>query len=245
MQRVLPVRVPWDDLADVVIAAEVPAVKEHPDYAAAKSGDADAAVRLVDATLGPDAVDRVRAWSTKVAPCLLPVHALEETGVNAIPLALAKELGRRLGWPVSTAVVQVNVVGHTGANGFARLARQAVFDGKVEPGVDHVLVDDFIGQGGTLANLRGHVVSRGGLVRGAIVLTGKVHSSKVALSHGTLAELRRKHGQDLERWWQERFGHAFDGLTESEARYLTRTEDAERVRDRLAEAEREGNRHQD
>jgi len=32
------------------------------------------------------------------------------------------------------------------------------------------------------------------------------------------SELRNKHGNDIERWWQERFGHTFDGLTQSEAR---------------------------
>jgi hypothetical protein len=162
MQRAHPVRTPWDDPLHVAIIAPVLEVKNHPDYAAAKAGDADAAVRLVAATLDQNVVDLVRSWSPVAAPVLLPVHALEETGVNAIPLALAEELGRRLGWPVSTSVIQVNVVGHTGATGYARLARQALFDGDVLPDADHVLVDDFIAQGGTLANLRGHVLEAGG-----------------------------------------------------------------------------------
>ncbi len=242
MLRVHPLRAPWDHLPDVVIVAPIPDVKGHPDYAAAKAGDAAAAVRLVSDTLDSSAVDRVRSWAIGGPPVLLPVHALEETGVNAIPLALAEDLGRRLGWPVSTSVVQVNVVGHTGASGYARLARQALFDGDVQSGVEHVLVDDFIGQGGTLANLRGHVTARGGRVVGAVVLTGKLHSAKLALSLETLADLRRKHGPELEGWWQDRFGHAFDGLTESEGRYLTRSEDAQRIRGHLAEAEREGDR---
>lgn len=44
---------------------------------------------------------------------------------------------------------------HTGANGFGRLARQPFFEGVVTAGQDYVLVDDFVGMGGTLANLRG------------------------------------------------------------------------------------------
>ncbi len=245
MKRVHPVRAPWDDVPDVVIVAPIPEVKGHPDYDASKAGDADAAVRLVSDTLAPRAVDTVRAWATSDPPILLPVHALEDTGVNAIPLALAEEIGRLLGWLVSTSVVQMNVVGHTGASGYARLARQALFDGDVQSGVDHVLVDDFIGQGGTLANLRGHVLAGGGRVVGAITLTGKLHSAKLVLSNATLADLRRKHGPELEGWWQDRFGHAFDCLTESEGRYLTRSEDAQRIRDQLAEAERQGDRGAD
>ncbi len=165
---------------------------------------------------------------------LVPVHAFESTGVNAIPLVLAEELGRRLQLAVAKSIVQINLVGHTGASGFARLARQAVFDGEVEERRNHVLVDDFVGQGGTLANLRGHVLRQGAVVVGATVLTGKLHSTQLVLSASTLDELRRKHGPELERWWRDRFGHGFDGLTESEGGTLVRTPDADRIRDRIA-----------
>ena len=57
-----------------------------------------------------------------------------------------------------------------------------------------------------------------------------------------LHELRAKHGQEFESWWFERFAHTFDALTESEARYLARTETADIVRDRIAAAEQAGNR---
>lgn len=178
-------------------------------------------------------------------PTLLSVHAVEGMGVNAIPEALADVLSTRLGLPVENTVVQTNVVGHTGASGFARLARQATFDGDIRAGVDYLLVDDFIGQGGTLANLRGFVESRGGVVMGAVVLTGKAHSARLALSEEQLEALRRKHGHELEAWWKARFGHAFDCLTESEARYLHRTSTADAVRDRLAAEEQAGDRGAD
>jgi len=54
--------------------------------------------------------------------------------------------------------------------------------------------------------------------------------------------MRDKHGNELEDWWKEKFGHAFDCLTQSEARYLLRTENADRVRDKIVEAEQKGNR---
>ena len=54
-----------------------------------------------------------------------------------------------------TAAVQTSVAGHTGAGGYGRLARQAAFGGTFERGREYMMVDDFIGQGGTPVNLRG------------------------------------------------------------------------------------------
>lgn len=130
-------------------------------------------------------------------------------------------------------MLQTNVVSHTGADGFSRLARQAEFDGDIQPGREYVLVDDFVGMGGTLANMKGYVESRGGKVVAAVSLTGKPHSAKLALTGQRLNELRSKHGTELENWWVERFAHSFDALTESEARYLARTETADTVRNRI------------
>jgi len=71
----------------------------------------------------------------------------------------------------------------------------------------------------------------------ATVLTGKQYSAKIALNRTTLQEVRNKHGKELENWWQERFGHTFDSLTQSEARYLLKTENADRIRNKIATAE--------
>jgi hypothetical protein len=143
---------------------------------------------------------------------------------------------------VDTSVVQVNVVSHTGAKGFWRLAMQAEFEGTVAPGREYVLVDDFVGMGGTLANLKGHIESNGGKVLAAVSLTGKPHSARLPPSPERLQELRCKHGTELENWWIEHFAHGFDALTESEARYLARTETVDTIRNRIAEAEQAGNR---
>jgi hypothetical protein len=112
------------------------------------------------------------------------------------------------------------------------MARQAVFEGSVTPGTNYLIVDDFVGQGGTIANLRGHILSQGGKVVGATVLTGKPFSAKLAVSRSQLDELRRKHGQ-IEGWWQGRFGFDFECLTASEARYLINTETSQRIQERI------------
>ena len=95
-----------------------------------------------------------------------------------------------------------------------------------------------IGQGGTLANLRGFVESRGAKVIGATALTGKGYSAKLSLSEETLRGLKGKHGTELEQWWVAAFGYGFERLTESEARYLTRADDAHSISARIVAATR-------
>ena len=60
-----------------------------------------------------------------------------------------------------------------GRNGYGRLARQARFRGRVRKKRSYVMVDDFVGQGGTLANLRGWIECQDARVVGAVALTGK------------------------------------------------------------------------
>lgn len=166
-------------------------------------------------------------------PILLPVVAEEAQGTNAIPLVLAQLIGAALGWPIETRIIQANVVGRTRKDGYYRLAFQPLFEGAADPDRDYVLVDDFIGQGATLANLRGHVLAAGGRVPCVTSLTGKPVSATLALRQATLAELRQTHGDDLENWWRQVFGFGFEHLTESEARYLIPRSDADRVREEV------------
>jgi hypothetical protein len=235
-----PPRSPWGDFPDVLIHAAESVVKQHPAYRQAKSGDSAAASALVQTACSVPKADELAAMFLGQAPTLVSAHAFEREGVNAIPEVFAEFLAILLGWPVDSGIVQTNVVAHTGADGFSRLARQPTFTGIVQPGLCYVLVDDFVGMGGTLANLRGYIESEGGWVLAAVALTGKPHSARLRPSGERLVELRSKHGNELEHWWRERFGHAFDALTESEARYLCRTPDADTIRNRIAAAEQAG-----
>ena len=235
-----PPRTAWGAFPDVVIHATESAVKQHPAYKAAKSGDDDAAADLVLDTFSLEKTHALEELVGVRTPTLVSAHAVERQGINAIPEVFAELLGKVLGWPVDTGIVQVNVVGHTSAKGFWRMARQAEFQGPVEAGCEYVLVDDFVGMGGTLANLKGHIESNGGRVVAAVTLTGKPYSAKLTPLPQTLQALREKHGTELENWWIGHFAHTFDALTESEARYLTRTETADTIRDRIAEAEQTG-----
>ena len=239
-----PPRAPWRDFPDALVLAPERATLSHPEYAAAKSGGAVAAAELTYALLDDARLEEIRGFLGEMNDrfMLVSVQACERDGYNAIPAALGRQLSEHLGVPFDTKIVQTNIVWHTGADGYGRLARQAAFDGEVTPGCKYILVDDFIGQGGTLANLRGWVETHGGTVICAVGLTGKTYSAKLSPTREQLHELRATHGTEFEHWWREQFGHAFNCLTQSEARYLARSPDADTIRNRLAAAMRGGDR---
>ena len=238
-----PPRVPWARFLDVVLLAGERSLKRHPKYWRAKAGDIVAATNLVEELVDEKGIAAVRDLIITVSRSGLPVvvsaHAYEQQGVNAIPTALAELLSENLRLPFETTVVQTNIVSHTGANGYGRLARQAHFAGEVQGYCEYLMVDDFVGQGGTMANLRGWIEVQKGEVVGAVALSGKSYSAKLRPSEEQLHELRQRHGEELEEWWREHFGHSFDCLTQSEARYLARSPDARTIRNRLA-AEEQG-----
>ncbi len=242
-ERKQPPRVEWRDFPNAVLLAPETETKRHPNYAAAKSGDVSSAALLVRSMVSESSVESVRSLIEKVSgwqATLVSAHAYEREGFNAIPAALMELLSEKFGLPFNNAVVQTNVVGHTGADGYGRLSRQAAFGGGISKGQRYLIVDDFIGQGGTLANLRGWVEKGGGTVIGAIALTGKPYSAILQPSEEQIHDLREKHGREFEKWWREHFGHSFDCLTQSEARYLAHSPDADTIRNRLASAVREG-----
>lgn len=135
-----PVRVPWNHFPDVVIHSPEAEVKGHASYASAKSGDARAAMQLVQDQISSQAIE-----------------------------AISK------------------------------------------------------------------------LIAGTTVLTGKPFSAKINLTEQRLNSLLEKYA-DLEIWWKDHFGYGFDCLTESEARYLERSPDADTIRNKVTAAEQEGNR---
>ena len=231
-----PARTDWHEFPSVLIHAAETVVKKHASYPAAKSGDIIAARRLVEDALNEKIVDALAAIVARASALLASVHAYEAEGINRIPAVLAEVLAERLGLRAEENIVQTNRTGHTGASGYHRLAFPALFDGDVERGRAYLLVDDFVGQGGTIANLKGFIESRGGRAIGCTTLTGKLWSAKLTPSDETLVALRAKHGGEFEIWWKAAFGYGFDFLTESEARYLARADGIERIRGRLLAA---------
>lgn len=231
-------RAPWpDDFPSVVIHTEVTTRDAVPEYKAAKSGDADAALTLAILLASNQAIARLREVVGSGQITLVPVVADETTGFNAIPDALAQVIGRELNAPIASGgIVQTNKVGHTRAPSFQRLVTPAQFDGPVEPGTRYLLVDDHVGLGGTLANLRGYIEARGGEVIAMTTLTESRNARTISLQPPTRTMLWDKHGQALDDLWRAQFGYGIDCLTEVEAQNLCRQPTVAAIEDFLAKA---------
>jgi hypothetical protein len=234
----LPTRLSWPpDFPDVVVHTDVRSRDTYEGYSAAKAGDAEAALVLAVGLIKDAAVATLRQAIGASHALLLPVIADETLGFNAIPDAMAQVLSCELGLPVVTGeIVQTNKVGHTRARTFQRLVTPAAFDGPAQADADYVLVDDHVGLGGTLANLRGYVEARGGRVIAMTTLTESRDARRISLRPETLAMLRERHGEALDAFWKAQFGYGIDCLTEVEAQNLCRQQSVAAIEDFLAQA---------
>lgn len=232
----------WDkDFPDTVLHGRLGDATSHKDYVAAKGGDDAAARRLVADVMTRESVNELRQLLADRKAILAAVHAEEAVSRNAIPQAMADVMGKILGLEVDPHLLQSAKVGRTAQDGFGRLTNQPSFDGPVRTDLPYMLLDDTLTQGGTLANLKGYIEDHGGKVIGTSALTGKKYSAKIALAADTLRKLRDHfEGTDLENWWNEQHGYGFDRLTESEANYLLRAADADKIRDRVLTARQDG-----
>ncbi len=153
---------PWPpDFPKLFAHTTVSNITGHPDFKAAKAGDSAAAKRLVDALVKPE---RLKALAERYPNAIVvPVAELEPTGKNQIPWALGSALAKA-GLPMSDKIVSRSTVSRRLMSAVDRLLGRKVFDGEVVRGKDYILVDDVVTQGGTLDELRTHIVNNGGNV---------------------------------------------------------------------------------
>lgn len=217
-----------------MIGGNLASLSSHPDYAAAKSGDIAAAVRVAQAIVTDDLVAHVRAKIGSRHPIIVPVVSEESAGRNKIPRAAAEVLALRLGLETATNISQDNAPRRTALRGLDRIFATPIFGGPVDNGQDYLILDDTLTQGATFAALESHISANGGRVIAAVALTGKAYSAKMRLTDETLSALREKHGT-LESDLHAATGYGFDSFTESGARYLTNFKPADSIRDRILE----------
>ena len=107
-------------------------LKSHRSYKAAKSGNMNAAVRLVTDL----AFQFLKDSCEKIPPgaCFVAPHAREATGNNAIPQVLATAAATLSNGTTDLDIVQIHQVFHTGADPMERLANRPEFEGLVTPG---------------------------------------------------------------------------------------------------------------
>jgi len=217
------------DFPDAIVANPLGEASSSPDHDKAKAGDPVSGMRLALKLVTPDLVSQLRSVEN---PVVLGVVSVEATGRNKLPDAAAALIAKALGGQKGDGVVQSTSPRRTQMDGLDRGFNRPSFSGEIEDGRNYILVDDTITQGGTLVSFAQYVEGQGGKVAALVSLTGKQYSRIIKPSEKTLAKLREIHG-DLENEFHQATGYGFDGLTESEARYLANFKPAQSVRDRI------------
>ena len=233
-------RAPWGDFPPVIRNGDLHSSKKESEYQAAKAGNMLAAINLVERLLTDDTVEKIRRRIMDSKPLVLPVLAVETSGNNKIPLAMAEVLAKRLNLEVESNIVQSERVGRTGTNANHRLAFNPSFEGEVKTGQAYLIIDDTLLMGGTIASLRGYIENRGGRVVGASVMDAQEGAVDIAVKPKMLAAIENKHGPSMNQFWQENFGYGIDKLTQSEAGHLRRAASVDEIRDRLVKTRHEG-----
>jgi hypothetical protein len=221
--------------ADLIIASYYKSVKVagHPDFKAAKAGDVAAAARLVVDLVKPETVDRVRD-QVKDAIFVAP-HAIEKTGYNQIPNALANYYAVLTDGTVDDLIIQSSKAYHTGAGAMERLISRVTFEGEIEKGRQYVLVDDVTTMGGTLAELNNFIYQGGGEVGGIVTLTNASRAHNLVPQKNLIQEIERRYGNEC----RQLFGIEPKALTAAEAGYIISFRNAESLRKRALKAEQE------
>ena len=210
-------------------------IKAHPSYTAAKSGDIQAAGKLLRDLAFQFIVDTGRKFARDVI--FVAPHAMEATGENALPQALAECMAVITGGRSDKSIVQQERVYHTGADPMERLISRPHFDGSVVSGAKYALVDDVSTMGTTIAELAHFIAHHGGVVVGSVLLVNASRAEKLAPSKKTVTELERRHHNGIE----EIFGIRPSALTADEASYLVGFRTTDDIRNRVAAARQKTN----
>ncbi len=227
---------PWPSSFPKLFAhTTVSKVKEHPNFAAAKRGDVDAAQRLV-ASLAK--TDRLQLLAKEYPDAIVVgVMEIEPQGNNQIPNALAAEISRH-GLKVDQDIVSVSKVSHKDKDAVERLLARKEFEGAVIKGAQYIIADDVVTQGGTIHELRHYIENNGGHVVSVTSLAFSAGSNIIAIKQETISSIQHKFNREqLERILRdENIAGTIEALTESEGRTILKFGTLDAFRNRIVEA---------
>jgi len=219
----MPERSSWSDkTARVVPHSTIEKLKSHPDYQAGQGRRPVAGLRVARDLMKPEKIEELQKTLAKEKQVIIiaPVRMREGGLDNAIPPLMAEVISNQTGWQVDTSIIQINDVGHTDKGAIDRLFAQAEFEGEVIPGATYVILDDVVTTGGTLANLKGFIESKGGKVKAIQTIGAAQFATNLKIMPATLKKLRETYGQNLRETLEFVYGGPIHekNLTESEAR---------------------------
>jgi hypothetical protein len=216
----------------------------HPHFEAAKKmGDRSAARILVT-----DLIDRNAVWAfgRRHSNARLIVVG-RNLDCNQVPCAFAETVAEITGLPLDMGCVKKsNQAKHTGKSSMWRLLDRPKLEGWARTGASYILLDDVITQGGSVSELRQHLMRQGCRVVGIATLA---HTRSVNFSDGIHVAQKPETRMSLTDKFNERelydvlmdadvYEGNFSALTESEARLLLYYKNIESLKQAVDEERR-------
>ena len=162
----------WGDVFPAVVNHTSSGIaRKHPDFHAAKHGDYDAALRLVDAFVKDSKIADIAQRYPHAH--VVYNHKMQGGDINMIPAAYAAKFSA-IGMTVDHDIIAVTDVSHTNATDLSRISKRMRFEGEVRKDTDYIILDDFITSGAELRDLRDYIQSQGGNV---VLMTTFGHGS--------------------------------------------------------------------
>lgn len=232
----------WDkDFPPVAVQTNINTLmqKDAEAFKAAKAGDIDAAVKVLNLVAKRD---KIKELGKKYPGAIVvSVHAEEAAGLNMLPTAYARLISDITGLELDKDIIQVNRAQRTNKGAADRLRQKVEFDGEVRKGYNYIIADDVFTMGGTLADLKDYIESNGGNVVSATTLAMskgnrlapnelEIHAMEVKFGRDNLEQLLREEG----------IAETLESLTAPEARYILKFRDVDSLRDRISQEKQTG-----
>lgn len=203
-----------------------------------------AAIELLDDLVVEDTIKKLRALADKCGakPKLIAPAAQIGDSNNALAIGYANWLGHELDWEVDESVFQMKDFSKDKLGAWVRIAHPSTFYGEIDKNTPYVIVDDVITLGGTLADLRSFILSKGGRVIGmSTIASSDGNDVQIRLGPGTETKLEKSYGSDLAKFCHELLGFHFRGFTEPEATRVLGCSGYVELRKKIQRGRDEGN----
>jgi N12 class adenine-specific DNA methylase/predicted RNA methylase len=228
---------PWPkNFSNATLHTSMSKLTGHPEYKKAKEqGDIEAGNRVARDLIKPE---KVRALKKQYPDAIVvAAHAKEAKGRNTIPVAVSNVFADA-GFAVDDSIVQTNRAERTKKDSPLRLVIRPEFAGEVQAGRKYIIVDDALGQGGTISELRHFIENNGGEVAAVSALTSGIYGSKIKPDAQIIKKIEDKHGRQQTEKFLRKYNIAgkLEALTNKEARYIARQPSLDGLRDRILAA---------
>jgi tRNA G10 N-methylase Trm11 len=204
--------------------------KDVATYEKARSGNLNAAVRLVDQNIDKDSMKQlaVKYPHAYIAP------VIDADNINnSIPVAYSNAVSKYSGLELDLNIIKENSHKDSKMSAIERIADKPIFTGLVVPGREYIITDDVFTMGSTINEMKKFIEDNGGIVVDVVTLSQSKNGNNLNVTEDTKTMLNEKFGMAaLETELKERgvIDESINELTEGEAKQLQKLKNIDAIR---------------